>query len=209
MKRLVFNAVFCFLFIIPIFIFVATPAMAIVEIGVTGTFTDDDPNTTATNERQIVVKLEYSHVPFPKPTIGDLTLDSDTSVTLSETDNAGFNILRSHRKEGEYKQINSELIQGAGITGERNTYKWVDPTEKPGVVYYYQKEFYIKTFQLMDVDQLHNKLPNRMSNSFLLYYLSKAAGTDLVPFFIAFSTHFENPKKLLVSYSHLIYIIYL
>ena len=46
------------------------------------------------------------------------------------------------------------------------------------------KDFYIKTFQLMDADQLHNKLPNRMSNSFLLYYLSKAGGTDLVSFFL-------------------------
>ena len=61
-------------------------------------------------------------------------------TTESETDNAGFNILRSHRKDGEYKQINSELIQGAGTTGERNTYKWVDLTAKPGVVYYYQIE---------------------------------------------------------------------
>ena len=61
-------------------------------------------------------------------------------TTESETDNAGFNILRSHSKEGEYKQINSELIKGAGTTGERNSYKWVDPTAKQGVVYYYQIE---------------------------------------------------------------------
>ena len=61
-------------------------------------------------------------------------------TTESETDNAGFNILRSHRKDGEYKQINTALIQGAGTTGERNTYKWVDPTAKAGVVYYYQIE---------------------------------------------------------------------
>ena len=61
-------------------------------------------------------------------------------TTESETDNAGFNILRSHRKDGEYKQINTALIQGAGTTGERNSYKWVDPTAKPGVVYYYQIE---------------------------------------------------------------------
>ena len=61
-------------------------------------------------------------------------------ITESETDNAGFNILRSHRKDGEYKQINSELIQGAGTTGERNTYRWVDPTAKAGVMYYYQIE---------------------------------------------------------------------
>ena len=61
-------------------------------------------------------------------------------TTESETDNAGFNILRSHRKDGEYKQINAALIQGAGTTGERNTYKWVDLTAKTGVVYYYQVE---------------------------------------------------------------------
>ncbi len=61
-------------------------------------------------------------------------------TTESETDNAGFNILRCHTKDGEYKQINTELIQGAGTTGERNSYKWVDPTAKVGVVYYYQIE---------------------------------------------------------------------
>ena len=61
-------------------------------------------------------------------------------TTESETDNAGFNILRSHNKDGAYKQINTELIQGAGTTGERNSYKWVDPTAKVGVVYYYQIE---------------------------------------------------------------------
>ena len=72
------------------------------------------------------------------------TLESGEVVirwtTESETDNAGFNILRSHRKDGAYKQINTALIQGAGTTGERNTYKWVDPTAKAGVVYYYQIE---------------------------------------------------------------------
>ena len=61
-------------------------------------------------------------------------------TTESELDNAGFNILRSETRNGEFKQVNTELIQGAGTTGERNTYKWVDPTAKPGVVYYYQIE---------------------------------------------------------------------
>ena len=61
-------------------------------------------------------------------------------TTESETNNAGFNILRSHSKDDEFKQINTALIQGAGTTGERNTYKWVDPTAKAGVVYYYQIE---------------------------------------------------------------------
>ena len=61
-------------------------------------------------------------------------------TTESELDNAGFNILRSDSRHGEFKQVNSELVQGAGTTGERNTYKWIDETAKPGVIYYYQIE---------------------------------------------------------------------
>ena len=61
-------------------------------------------------------------------------------TTESELDNAGFNILRSDTRDGEYKQVNAELIQGHGTTGERSTYKWVDASAKPGVVYYYQIE---------------------------------------------------------------------
>lgn len=44
-------------------------------------------------------------------------------------------------------------------------------------------DFYLKVFRLMEADQLHNKLPSKMSTSFLIYYLSQAAGVDLVPFF--------------------------
>ena len=61
-------------------------------------------------------------------------------TTESELDNAGFNILRSDSRNGEFKQVNSGLVQGAGTTGERNTYKWVDESAKPGVIYYYQIE---------------------------------------------------------------------
>lgn len=61
-------------------------------------------------------------------------------ATESELDNAGFNILRSETRNGEYKQVNTDLIAGNGTTGERNTYKWVDATAKPGVAYYYQIE---------------------------------------------------------------------
>ena len=73
------------------------------------------------------------------------TLQEDDKVvvrwaTESELDNTGFNILRSEERKGEYKQVNTDLIQGAGTTGERTNYSWVDPTAKPGVVYYYQIE---------------------------------------------------------------------
>ena len=82
MKRLVFNFVFCLL-LITAFAFVATPTMAIVEIAVSGEYTQDDANTGA-NEREIVVKLTYNVVPDPKPTADDITLTPSTSVTFGE-----------------------------------------------------------------------------------------------------------------------------
>ena len=70
---------------------------------------------------------------------------TDTGVVLrwtteSELDNAGFNILRSETKNGEFKAVNPQLIQGAGTTSERHTYTWTDTTAKPNVVYYYRIE---------------------------------------------------------------------
>ena len=47
----------------------------------------------------------------------------------------------------------------------------------------YGKELYIKAFELMEKDQLHQKLVGAMPTSFLVYYFSQAAGADLVPFF--------------------------
>ena len=61
-------------------------------------------------------------------------------VTESELNNAGFNILRSDTKNGEFKIVNSKLIQGAGTTSERHSYTWKDTTAKPNVVYYYRIE---------------------------------------------------------------------
>ena len=61
-------------------------------------------------------------------------------VTESELNNAGFNIYRSESRDGEFKQVNGEMVQGNGTTGERSTYKWVDETAKPNAVYFYQIE---------------------------------------------------------------------
>lgn len=47
----------------------------------------------------------------------------------------------------------------------------------------YGSNFYIKVFQMMEADGLHQRLEGKMRTSFLVYYLSKAAGEDLVPFF--------------------------
>ena len=59
-------------------------------------------------------------------------------ITESELNNAGFNILRSEKRDGEFKQINTQLIKGQGTTSERTPYEWKDSTAKPNVVYYYQ-----------------------------------------------------------------------
>ncbi len=62
-------------------------------------------------------------------------------VTQSELNNAGFNILRSESKTGEFKAINAEgLIAGHGTTSEKHVYRYTDTTAKPNVVYYYQIE---------------------------------------------------------------------
>lgn len=61
-------------------------------------------------------------------------------TTESEVDNAGFYIYRSETKDGEFKGTNPTMIQGAGTTGERNEYKWIDTTAKPNTVYYYRIE---------------------------------------------------------------------
>lgn len=47
----------------------------------------------------------------------------------------------------------------------------------------YGKDFYIRVFQLMEADGLHQRLVGTMKTSFLVYYFSEAAGEDLVPFF--------------------------
>ena len=59
-------------------------------------------------------------------------------VTESETNNAGFNILRGEALDGEFTKINTELIAGKGTTTERTLYEYPDKSAKPNVIYYYQ-----------------------------------------------------------------------
>ncbi|MCY4553983.1 MAG: lamin tail domain-containing protein [Candidatus Poribacteria bacterium] len=59
-------------------------------------------------------------------------------ITESELNNAGFNILRSEKRDGEFTKLNTKLIAGQGTTSERTTYTYPDTSAKPNVVYYYQ-----------------------------------------------------------------------
>ena len=62
-------------------------------------------------------------------------------ITESELNNAGFNILRSESKNGEFQVVNLKgIIAGNGTTSERHVYEWTDTAAKPNVVYYYQIE---------------------------------------------------------------------
>ncbi len=85
--------------------------------------------------------------PFPVPvTLSSFRAEhTDVGVVLkwtteSEIDNAGFYIYRSETRGGEFKVVNPNMIQGAGTTGERNEYTWIDTTTKSNTVYYYRIE---------------------------------------------------------------------
>ena len=59
-------------------------------------------------------------------------------ITESELNNAGFNILRSETRNGEFTKLNTKLIAGQGTISERTVYEFADTSAKPNVVYYYQ-----------------------------------------------------------------------
>ena len=62
-------------------------------------------------------------------------------ATESELNNAGFNILRSESKTGEFTVVNVKgIVPGHDTTSEKHVYEWKDTTAKPNVVYYYQIE---------------------------------------------------------------------
>jgi hypothetical protein len=76
--------------------------------------------------------------PVRDPNTGHILI---TWVTESELNNAGFNILRSETKDGEFKVVNlTGIIAGHGTTSEKHVYTYTDKTAKPNVVYYYQIE---------------------------------------------------------------------
>lgn len=61
--------------------------------------------------------------------------------TESELNNAGFNILRSESREGDFQVINVKgIIPGNGTSSEQHLYAYRDTTAKPNVIYYYRIE---------------------------------------------------------------------
>ena len=96
---------------------------------------DDDYGTPgATTGRPLPVSLSKFRPERMKDT-GEIVI---RWITESELNNAGFNILRSDTRDGEFTKVNTSLIAGHGTTSEKHTYEWKDTTAKPNVVYYYQ-----------------------------------------------------------------------
>jgi len=60
--------------------------------------------------------------------------------TATELDNAGFNLWRCETKEGQYKQINKELLPAEGGVSWGATYEATDNRVTTGQTYYYKLE---------------------------------------------------------------------
>jgi hypothetical protein len=125
--------------------------------------------------------------------------------------------------EGIAVLIQSEYIQGGlhtkldslkadvrlDINGENELENWAGHTENSPLTQWryryaytlvaelwerYGNDFYIKVFESMEADGLHQQLESLMPTSVLVYYFSKVAGEDLVPFFR--ELHFIKVRRL-------------
>jgi hypothetical protein len=94
-------------------------------------------------------------------------------VDLQETLTADLDGINSVQNWGGHRAIDA-------LTEWRYNYAYSIVSE---LKQRFGEDFYPRVFRLIEEDRLHQKLPGRMSTSFLVYYLSQAAGQDLVPFF--------------------------
>jgi hypothetical protein len=60
--------------------------------------------------------------------------------TVSEVDNAGFNLYRSEAADGEYVKLNAALIPAQGDPAQGASYAFDDTDVVPGTTYYYKLE---------------------------------------------------------------------
>ena len=61
-------------------------------------------------------------------------------ATASEKDNFGYEVYRGLSKNGPYKKINLDIIEGAGTTDIPQRYHFTDSNIEPGTVYWYYIE---------------------------------------------------------------------
>ena len=77
------------------------------------------------------ITLVYFHASAGKD--GSVTL---TWETATEVDNAGFNLYRSRKKDGDYKKINDTLIPAMGNATTGAKYSYTDTPPAKGTYYY-------------------------------------------------------------------------
>lgn len=78
-----------------------------------------------------------------------------TWVTETEFDTAGFNIYRSTEPDGEFVQINPQLIPSQADPASGASYEYVDENVEPGQTYYYKLE----DVELTNARQQHEVIP--------------------------------------------------
>ena len=101
----------------------STPAVSVTYYG----DSDDIGSPGARGGSALPVSLS-SFRPVRDPTTGAVVV---RWITQSELNNAGFNILRSETKKGEFKVVNLKgIIAGHGTTSEKHVYEWKDTTAK-------------------------------------------------------------------------------
>ena len=114
----------------------------------TGGEPEDTYTFTFTTEDNTLIELyQFNAVPQSK----QITI---TWITLSEIDNAGFNLWRSETKDGKYIKVNPGIIEAAGGATLSAEYSYTDTAPdtataihtatdtaaKPGITYYYKLE---------------------------------------------------------------------
>jgi parallel beta-helix repeat protein/predicted outer membrane repeat protein len=106
------------------------------------TLTDVSGNTahcSATVEvKEVPVLIELEQFTAAAASQGDRIIL--TWTTLSEIDNAGFNLWRSEAEEGEYIRINPRTIAAEGGSTLGAEYACTDYTAQPATVYFYRLE---------------------------------------------------------------------
>ena len=74
--------------------------------------------------------------------------------TESEFETAGFNIFRSTEREGDYNQINEQLVPAEGNAARGADYTYLDSDIQAGQTYYYRLEEieFDNSRQMYDID---------------------------------------------------------
>ncbi|MCX5902526.1 MAG: hypothetical protein NTV89_03450, partial [Proteobacteria bacterium] len=95
--------------------------------------TTSSSSSTTTVPATVVSLIDFNAIPANRM----VTL---VWSTASEIDNAGFNLYRSEKEDGEYTKINDSLILAKGSSTQGASYEFVDRDVKNRKTYFYKLE---------------------------------------------------------------------